>query len=120
MLVERISGNGASSGTPFACKARAGRGVFNEARLSAGSRNSSKIEEAEESRQTCLLGQYRPALSGSSTIAGAGFPGGILAGWPVNSLLAKLVQPAYLIGLAASMAGWAWIIFVGLGWVFGA
>jgi hypothetical protein len=38
----------------------------------------------------------------------------------MNGLRQKLSRSVYLAALAASMIGWLWVLFEGLGWVVGA
>jgi hypothetical protein len=37
----------------------------------------------------------------------------------MNALRQKLGRMAYLVALAGSTVGWAWLLFQGVGWVLG-
>ena len=79
----------------------------------------SEIQKAEEGRKDRPSHKYRGTLHGAASTQGAPLRGRIEAFHAMTDFRQKLARSAYLVALAASMAGWVWVLYEGVEWILG-
>ena len=95
------------------------RGSSYEDQLSIEHDRPSEIQKAEEGRKDQSSHKYRGTLHGAAPTPGAPLGGRIEAFRAMNDFRHKLARSAYLVALAASMAGWVWVLYEGVEWILG-
>ena len=93
-----------------------GRGNSNENNLSIQPRRPSKIQKAEEGHEYPFIRQPCRALSGAAAAQGPHFRGRIKA---LCAMIGSRHTPARSAALAASVMGWVWVLYEGVGWALG-